>query len=144
VKKSELRTLIRRILKEELSKIPAKSLQEAADQGSDQRRRTTITKAGSVEDLASNIFESDKFQKAFAADGSVFNRKSEDFVTDVVISKFPKLTDAEREETINQVIIELKKLTKNTDKDQDALDARATKEIKKIKDDNFDIFNNLY
>jgi hypothetical protein len=149
MKKSELRAIIKEVLQEELTKLregsnTSETLKESPVDQQTVRHATAITRAGSVEDLASNIFESDEFQNAFAADGSVFSYGSEAVVADAVAVKFPKLTDVEREKVIDQVMVQLKQLAKDIDKDSELYDRGVDKELEKIYNDNFDIFGNAY
>lgn len=149
MKKSELRAIIKEVLQEELTKLredsnTSETLKESPVDQQTVRHATAITRAGSVEDLASNIFESDEFQNAFAADGSVFSYGSEAVVSDTVAVKFPKLTDVEREKVIDQVMVQLKQLAKDIDKDSELYDRGVDKEVEKIYNDNFDIFGNAY
>lgn len=147
MKKSELRTLIKEMLQEELTKLrenksEVETLQEASDAPG--KHGTTITRAGSVEDLASNIFESDDFQNAFAADGSVFGYGTEDVVADAVAVKFPRASVTEREQIIDRIMVELKRLAKELDKDSDMYDRGIDRDLEKIYNDNFDVFGNQY
>lgn len=145
MKKSELRSLIREVLQEELAK--ARVLTEApiVDKAPvDNRSRPNPVLSGGYEDMAHKIYQSDEFTKAFQADGSVIGDKVYALIKDVAIAKYPKATSQDLEKAVTTISKILRDFVKEEDRDSDFYDWRKDDEKDKIYKNAHDIFGNEY
>lgn len=138
MKKSELRSIIREVLREELAKAP--KLTEAPED----RSRPNPVLSGGYEDIAFKIHQSDEFTKAFSADGSVIGDKVYALIKDTVISKYPKATSQDRDKAVTAITKILRDFIASDDKDSDFYDWRKETEKDKVFKDTHDIFGNEY
>lgn len=144
MKKSELKSLIREVIKEELAK--TRDLTEApADLKADRSRPNPVLK-GSYEDLAFKIQQSPEFTKAFKADGEVLGDKVYALIKDTAISKYPKIASntKEIENAVTAVAKILRDFIKEDDRDSDFFDWRRDNELDKHYKDTHDVFGNEY
>lgn len=82
MKKSELRQLIREVLKEELSK---QTLNESENTFSE----VLDISASEVDDLARDVFIDAEFESAYIADGHKVGAAVEQLIVDVISSEYP-------------------------------------------------------
>ena len=143
MKKSELRSLIKEVLQEELEK--ARSLAEAPVAAPDkQRSRPNPVLKGGYEDLAFKIQQSDEFTKAFAADGSVIGDKVYALIKDNAIAKYPKATPKDLDNAVTNIARILRDFVKEDDRDSDFYDWHKDTDTDKYYKDTHDIFGNEY
>ncbi len=79
MKKSELRQLIREVLKEELDR--RSQLKESAE--------VLDVAASEVDDLARDVFVDAEFEAAYEADGHIIGEAVEQLIVDVIASEYP-------------------------------------------------------
>jgi hypothetical protein len=79
--KSELKEMIREVLKEELSK--RNQLKESVE--------VLDVAASEVDDLARDVYIDDEFEKAYEADGHTVGEAVEALIVDVVASEYPNI-----------------------------------------------------
>lgn len=136
----ELKTLIRTILKEELSKLQEAPVADTKP-GS---QRFTITHPWDAESAASDIYESDEFTEAFADDGWAFGDRVYDLVERKVSEKFGNQSATVHDKTVAKVISHLRRFAKKQDKDSDFFDWAADETVAKIYRDSHDEYGNEY
>lgn len=147
MKKSELRTLIREILEEELTKASLGSrTQICEDQDHTPANNKYLDKARSwsADSLASDIYRNPAFKKAFEDDGWVLGDKVCDLVEKEVGKYFLNRKPEENKKNIDQVLAALDHYTAKENKDSDFYDWRKDVDTDKIIKDTHDKSGNAY
>ena len=143
MKKSELRNLIREMLREELAHVS--SLTEApADLDPTKRSRPAPVRKGSYEDLAFKIHQSDEFIKAFKADGNVVGDKVYAMIKDAAIVQYPKANDQELAKAVNSIARVIRDYAKDNDRDSDFYDWDVDNTLDRYFSNTHDEFGNEY
>lgn len=141
--KSELRTFIREVLHEELAK--NRGLTEAqVDSKLDNRSRPNPVLRGGFEDIAFKIQQSDEFTKAFKADGNVIGDKVTALIKDTAITKYPKASPKDLENSVTNITKILRDFIQNDDRDSDFYDQHKDAIINKHYKDTHDALGNEY
>lgn len=139
--KTELKNMIREVLREELTKM---SVTEDTDHNPMINRDSSKARSWSADTLASNIYRKPEFKKAFEDDGWVLGDKVEALVTKEVSAYFINKKSSDLNKNVDQVLSALDHYTAKENKDSDFYDWRKDDAIKKIHDDTHDKFGNEY
>lgn len=117
--KSELKSLIKEMLREELDQLDQVDDQQLPRirQNSQSQRNSHAYSAWTLQSLASNIYLSDSFQKAFKADGNAFGNEVYNVVAAEVDAKAPSKTREVQSRKIDIVMGCLKRLAADRDVD---------------------------
>lgn len=137
---SELKSLIRTVLKEELAKLQEAPVADIKP-GS---QRPTITHPWDAESTASDIYESDEFTEAFADDGWVFGDHVYDLVERKVSEKFGNQSAMTHDKTVAKVISHLRRFAKKQDRESDFFDWAADETVARIYKNSHDEYGNEY
>lgn len=137
----ELKTLIRTILKEELAKL---NEAPALDVRPTSNTAPKTVRSWSEQSLASELYESEAFDEAFAEDGWAFGNAVYNLVEQEVIAKYGKQTPEACDKLVTKVISHLRRFASNRDKDSDFFDWAADETITKIYKDTHDAYGNEY
>lgn len=142
--KSELRSLIKEMLQEELSK--AKVLTEASAVLDRPQRTTrpTPVRSKSSEDIAATIYNNPEFQNAFEDDGWIIGDKVGNMIEAEVAASYPNRKGSEFDKTVDEVMSYLDNFTASENKASDFFDWSKDDDIARIYNSTHDRFGNEY
>lgn len=139
--KGELKTLIQTVLKEELAKL---NEAPALDVRPTSNAAPKIIRSWSEQSLASELYESEAFDEAFAEDGWAIGNAVYNLVKQEVTAKYGKQTPEAHDKSVAKVISYLRSFASNRDKDSDFFDWAADETVAKIYRDSHDEYGNEY
>lgn len=141
MKKSELRTMIREMLHEELAKMNDTKLTEATQTPS--RYGETPLAAGTVKDAAYNVYLSTDFEDALAIDGGIMGDECAAVIADAAARYWPSANAYQQEQVRQQLEIQLARIL-GDDGVKPVSNTVYDPDVQRILGNHFDKFGNRY
>ena len=146
MKKSELREMIRDILKEEMSKMNSLTESPVLDRAPVERNSVKPVEAGSYVDVATDLYNDASFMDTVYGEGTVYSDEVAELIEAAVDTAYPNLNPSDRQKAITEITAELAKLT-DVYSDEFLPDYSGTSDdaiIRQIKKDYFDEYGDQY
>lgn len=142
--KSELRTLIKEMLHEELSKAKVLTEAPAVLDRPQKTHNPTPVRPKSSEDIAASVYNNPDFQDAFEDDGWVIGDKVGLMIEDEVATYYPNRSGSDFDRTIYEVMSYIENFTASENKDSDFFDWSKDADIARIYNNTHDEYGNEY
>lgn len=142
--KSELRSLIKEMLQEELSKAKVLTESPAVLDRPQRTTRPTPVRTKSSEDIAATIYNNPEFQNAFEDDGWVIGDRVGSMIEAEVAANYPNRKGTEFDKTVDEVMSYLDNFTASENKSSDFFDWSKDDDIARIYNSTHDEYGNEY